>query len=97
MNVFITDHPMVQQHRRDLSWIWRLVWKSAVVYVLYLILFGPIYALMGRGWLDFLPELIRNSYFLPAAPIYFVLGMHNPYDDYLPWWYDDPNAPETTW
>jgi hypothetical protein len=50
----------------------------------------------GRGFLDFAPEQIRNVLYLPAMPFCF-LGPHNPYDDYLTWWYDDPNEVETTW
>lgn len=33
----------------------------------------------------------------PRSPFYLAMGPHNPYDDYLTWWYDDPNAAETTW
>jgi hypothetical protein len=66
-------------------------------YPLYLLCFGPVYALIGNGYLDFLPQKVRDGAFLTTAPIYLMLGPRNFFDDYLTWWYDDPNAAETTW
>ena len=69
---------------------------SVVAYPAYLLLLGPYYALEAHGYFDFAPEHIRTAFFYPAAPFYLVMGPNNPYDDYLTWWYDDPNAAETT-
>jgi hypothetical protein len=69
----------------------------ALAYPAYLLLLGPFYALDGRGYLGFVPERIRTGLYLPAAPFYLAMGPRNPYDNYLTFWYDDPNAAVTTW
>ncbi|MDB6064012.1 MAG: hypothetical protein JWR26_220 [Pedosphaera sp.] len=74
---------------------WFLV--TVLAYPVALILLGPFYALDGRGYLNFVPEGVRNVFYLPALPFYLTMGPRNPYDDYLSWWYEDPNAAETTW
>ena len=97
MNVFVTDHPLTSEPYR-FGWrgLRRLLF-AALVWPAYLLLLGPFYALDGRGYFDFLPDGVRTVFYVPAIPFYEVFGPNNPYDDYLTFWYDDPNAAETTW
>src|SRR4051812_13258923 len=103
MNIFTTDHPMVLEpsafRRRVQRWLSLGVLFSALSYPVYLFLLGPLYAATGSGLFDFLPQSVRDAWFAPAAPVYCVPGVRNLYDDYLAWWYNDPNAPdrETGW
>ena len=97
MNVFTTDHPMMSEPFRLSRRARRWLLFSVLAYPAYLLLLGPYYALEGRGYLDFVPERVRTAFYYPAVPFYLVMGLRNPYDDYLTWWYDDPNEGETTW
>lgn len=97
MNIFTTDHPMMFEAFRLSRRVRRWLLFSVLAYPTYLLLLGPYYALEGRGYLDFAPEGVRIMFFYPAAPIFSAMGPRNPYYDYLDWWYDDPNAGETTW
>jgi hypothetical protein len=60
-------------------------------YPIYLLLVGPYSALNGSGRLDLLPEAVRDAPYYPAAPVYFVPVLRTAFDDYLHWWYLDPN------
>lgn len=84
--------PPLWSCRRVRRWLLLL----ALAYPAYLLFLGPFYALDGRGCFDFAPACIRTAFYFPCAPFYWTMGSHNPYDDYLTWWYDDPNAAETT-
>ena len=68
-------------------------------YPLYLLLLGPLYALNGHGVFNFFPQPVREAFMLPAAPVYMIPGLRSSSDDYLTWWYDDPNTAdrETGW
>ena len=65
----------------------------------YLLLLGPLYALNGHGAFNFIPLPVREACMLPATPVMLIPGLRSSYDDYLTWWYEDPNAPdrETGW
>jgi hypothetical protein len=60
-------------------------------YGLYLALLGPFYALVGDGALSSMPHSVSDIIFLPADPVYRVPIIRSLYDDYLNWWYVDPN------
>ena len=79
--------------------MFRVILAALVGYPLYLLLVGPYSALNGTGRLDFLPQTVRESPFYPAVPVYFVPGLRSTYDNYLHWWYRDPNEAdrETGW
>ncbi len=68
-----------------------------LAYPAYLLLMGPFYAMDAHGYFNLAPKPVRRTFYLPVAPLYWTMGPDNPYDDYLTWWYNDPNAPETTW
>ena len=97
MNIFSTDHPMMFEPLRLSRRVRRWLLISALAYPIYLILLGPYYALDGRGMLNFAPEPVRNAVYVPAFPLFLVPDPINLYEAYLDDWYDDPNAPETTW
>jgi hypothetical protein len=99
MNVFTADHPMMSEpvpmSRRAQRWFV----FSALVYPAYLLLLGPIWAMDGRGYLDFIPERARQICYAPTYPIWFVPHLRGRYSDYMDWWYLDPNGAdrETGW
>jgi hypothetical protein len=68
-------------------------------YPIHLILLGPYWRLSATGRLDFLPHPLQEALFYPAAPVYFIPGVRSTYDDYLHFWYQDPNEadPPTGW
>lgn len=66
---------------------------SVISYVLYLLLLGPLVAIVGNGYLNWVPESAGRALFLPAAPVAGVPGIRNILRDYLDWWYHDPNDP----
>jgi len=68
-------------------------------YPFYLLLLGPYWAIMGKGRFDSLPQVLREAPLYPALPVYLLPGLRSTYDDYLHWWYRDPNEadPETGW
>lgn len=95
--VFNIEHPL---KAAPLGFAWcmrRWLLLSALAYPAYLLFMGPFYALDAHGRFDFAPQSVRTVFYLPAAPLYLTMGPNNPYDDYLRWWHDDPNAAETTW
>jgi hypothetical protein len=61
-------------------------------YGIYLVLLGPFYACVGDGPLSSMPRSASELIFLPAMPVYSVPLVRSLYDDYLEWWYVDPNA-----
>jgi len=99
MNVFTTDHPIVSEPIRlsRRAW-WRLIF-SMLVYPTYLLLLGPFWGVDGRGYLDFVPESVRQICYAPACPVMVVPHLRGRYADYLDWWYLDPSAAdrETGW
>lgn len=62
------------------------------IYLLYLALLGPFWALSGRGYLDVIPEVIRDAAWWPATPVHMVPGLRHLHADYIDWWYLEPNA-----
>jgi hypothetical protein len=103
MNVFATDHPLVREPSPALlrfqKWLLRGFLTFLVGYPLWLLLLGPYSAVIGTGRFDFLPQAVRDIPFYPAVPVYCIPGLRSTYDDYLHWWYRDPNEadPETGW
>ena len=73
--------------------------RFLVGYPLWLALLGPYSAVIGTGRFDFLPQVVRDIPFYPVVPVYCVPRLRSSYDDYLHWWYRDPNEadPETGW
>ena len=69
-----------------------VVW-TLVGYCLYVLSLGPLGALGGNGYLDFVPEAFGRALFLPATPVALVPGLRELYRDYLDWWYHDPDDP----
>ena len=69
-------------------------------YPIYLLLIGgPVWALEGRGILNFVPEPVRKVCYIPTAPICLIPHLRGRYADYMDWWYLDPDAGdrETGW
>ena len=103
MNVFATDHPMVSEPSPALVHFQRRLlrgfWFVAVGYPLYLLMIGPYWALEGSGALDFIPRPVREVCYLPTAPIWGIPHVRGRFQDYLEWWYLDPNGAdrETGW
>ncbi|HVV70958.1 MAG TPA: hypothetical protein VHI52_05580 [Verrucomicrobiae bacterium] len=97
MNAFVTDHPLVSQPFRLSKRVRRWLLFSVVGYPVYLLLLGPFYALDGHGCFAFASERVRETFYLPALPLYAAFGPYNFYDRYLSIWWQDPNAAETTW
>lgn len=64
-------------------------------YLGYLLLLGPYLAIIGTGRFDFLPPIVRDAPFYPAAPVYLVPGLRHVYDGYLQFWYFDPNEADS--
>jgi|ERR1017187_4163089 hypothetical protein len=103
MNVFTTDHPLTTGPSPSLLRLQRRLLRGFLVvlvgYPLCLLLIGPYSALNGTGWLEFLPQVVRDAPFYSAVPVYCIPGLRSKYDDYLHWWYRDPNEadPPTGW
>jgi hypothetical protein len=96
MNVFVTDHPMMSQPRRANPRRRKLAIFVLLAYPTWLLLLGPFWALDGRGRLDLIPEKVRQCVYLPMAvwgnsPVFPSI-----FEPYMNWWFDDPNAGETT-
>ncbi len=62
------------------------------IYLLYLALLGPFWALSGRGYLDVTPEGVRDAVWWPAMPVYVIPVLRRLHADYIDWWYLEPNA-----
>jgi hypothetical protein len=62
-----------------------------LAYGLGLLLLGPYSALEGRGRLDYLPAEVRVTPYYLTTPAMAVPLVRSIYDDYLLWWYCDPN------
>ena len=90
---FTTDHPMMTEpsafSRRVQRW---LLW-AVINYGLYLLLLGPLVALAGNGYLNWVPESAGRALFLPAAPVAVVPGLQKVFRNYFDWWYHDPSDP----
>ena len=65
MNVFATDHPMVSEASPALLRFQKRLLRGLLIvllaYPLYLALLGPLWALDGRGTLDFVPDDIERD------------------------------------
>ena len=96
MNVFTTDHPMVSQPARSHPRLRRWLLGGVFIYPVWLLLLGPFWALDGPGAIDFLPFSVRRGVYLPTAPFCYSPGLYSVFEGYMNWWYEDPNAPETT-
>nr|AAS92955.1 hypothetical protein [uncultured bacterium] len=103
MNPFTTGHPLTRDPSPALmrlqKWIPRGFLTFLVSYPVYLLFLGPYSAVIGTSRFDFLPQIVRDIPFYPAAPVYCVPGLRSTYDNYLHRWYRDPNEadPETGW
>lgn len=64
------------------------------LYMVYLAALGPLYSLEGRGYLNFVPERVRQIVWLPAFPLIRQTVVRRAFSAYLDWWYLDPNATE---
>jgi hypothetical protein len=96
MNPFVAEHPLASASFRLSKRAHRLLIAAVLSYPVYLILFGPFYALDGRDVLNFMPEKARMVFYFPVAPVYCAFETDNWYADYLNFWYADPNPTETT-
>jgi hypothetical protein len=103
VNVFVAEHPLVSAPSPALLRLQRRLWRVVLIvlfgYPVYLLSLGPLWALDGRRILDFIPEGIRQTCYLPSYPIWAIPHLRGRYADYLDWWYLDPNAVdrETGW
>lgn len=96
MNVFVAEHPMSAAQARPHPRLRRWLLASLLVYPVWLLLLGPIWALDGRGVINFVPWSTRRIVYLPAVPIFHSPSLSPLYERYIDWWYEDPDAPETT-
>jgi hypothetical protein len=96
MNVFAAEHPMTAERVRPHPRLRRWLLASLLVYPVWLLLLGPFLALDGRSALDFLPRSARRIVYLPAVPIFCSQSLSPLYEGYMNWWYENPDAPETT-
>jgi hypothetical protein len=96
MNVFVAEHPMTTSQARPHPRLRRWLIGSLLVYPIWLILLGPVWGLDGRGALGFVPSRVRWIVYSPAAPIFRSRWISPLYESYVNWWYEDPNASETT-
>ena len=96
MNVFSTEHPMEVVAVRHRARLRRWVVGGVLVFPTWLLLLGPFWALDGRGALDFIPSTVRRVAYLPAVPFFCIQPACPVLEDYLNWWYQDPNEAETT-
>src|ERR1039458_3120574 len=98
MNVFAAEHPMAPQQVRPRthSRTRRRLLASVLVYPVWLLLLGPFWALDGRGVVDFVPWSVRRFVYFPAIPIFYSQSFSPVFEGYINWWYQDPDAPETT-
>lgn len=94
--MFVAEHPMTagktRPHPRLRRWLLRIL----LVYPFWLLALGLFWALDGRGLFDFVPWNARRVVYSPAAPIFRSQLLSSVYVDYMNWWYQDPDAPETT-
>jgi|ERR1035441_2270036 hypothetical protein len=93
MNPFITDHPIMTEPSAFARRVQRWILLAVISYALYLLLLGPLVALAGNGYLNWVPESAGRALFLPAAPVASVPGIRCIVRDYLDWWYHDPTDP----
>lgn len=96
MNVFAVEHPMATGPARPHPRLRRWLRLSLLVYPVWLMLLGPFWALDGRGVVDFVPWNIRRFVYLPAIPIFYSSSLSPVFEGYINWWYEAPDAPETT-
>ena len=96
MNFFSTEHPMESVLFRYRVQLKRWVVGGLLVYPTWLLLLGPFWALDGRGALDYIPIGVRRVVYLPALPLFCIKRACPAMDNYLNWWYQDPNEAETT-
>jgi hypothetical protein len=99
MNLFTTDHPITSEPGRLSRRARRWLVFAVFAYPGYLLLLGPIWAVDGRGYLDFIPEGARKVCYTPAGLVIAVPHLRGRYADYMDWCYLDPNAAdrETGW
>lgn len=67
-----------------------------LVYPIWLLLLGPFWALDGRGAMDLIPLSLRRMIYLPATPFFYCDSLFPTFEAYVNWWYQNPNAAETT-
>lgn len=102
MNLFEAEHPLANErpsrHRKKRHFLKRFA-VVLVIYLVYLLCLGPLYALNDRGSFEYIPVRLREAFILPAAPFMLTPGLRNNFDNYLNWWFEDPNAipRETGW
>jgi hypothetical protein len=96
VNVFETDHPMISKAGRTFPRQARGAVLVILAYPVWLLLLGPLWALDGRGFIDFIPSRLRGMVYLSAYPVFRSHSLSGLYEAYMNWWYDDPNAAETT-
>jgi len=96
MNVFAAEHPMTAGQPRHHPRLRRWVLLILLVYPIWLLLLGPFWALDGRGLFDFVPWNVRKIVYLPAVPIFHSQLLSPVFEGYIDWWYQNPDAPETT-
>ncbi len=92
MNPFCTDHPMTLLESSRLT---RRVQRCSLTligaYSVYILLLGPLFALDGQGYLQFVPEPVKTAIALPTVPFVQVRALRLLLWDYLNWWYRDPD------
>jgi hypothetical protein len=96
MNVFVAEHPMIAGEPRRDPRLRRWLLRILIAYPLWLLVLGPFWALDERGLFDVVPWSARKVVYSPAIPIFQSQLLSPLYVGYMNWWYEDPDAPETT-
>ena len=85
-----TTEPAVASRARFSPQIKRRLKIGAIAYFSYLLLLGPLGAMLGHGYLDFLPNRLVQLIGLPAFPVFSTPLVRVPLVEYMDWWYPDP-------
>ncbi len=91
---WIGESQTARESETTVKRFWRHILLLPVLYAGYLAALGPLYSLEARGWLDLIPQGVRQIAWLPAFPVIRQHGVRRAFSAYLDWWYLDPNAVE---
>jgi hypothetical protein len=93
MNVFTTDHPLVSEPPAWTRRLCKTLFLGTLVFVLDLLLLGPLSALEGRGYSHGIPSPVLFIVWAPSAPVWRIPVLRETYWWYLDWWYHDDAVP----
>jgi hypothetical protein len=95
LRALVVPHVRLSSHVDIMSTVLKLARRAACVYLIYLILLGPFWALDGRGLVDNFPDGYREALWAPALPLLSLPVGRQLFEFYLDEWYSD-GLTETT-